>query len=114
MHVLSVGEDLLFFSRIRAEGIACGLSVAQARNAEELTAALNSSAEVSLILLDLDAMDASTVIAASAGRFPVVAYGPHVQAELLRNAREAGCTRVVPRSVFVKELQEILTGAKGC
>lgn len=114
MHVLSIGEDLMFFSRIRAEGTACGLTVSQARNATELTSALNSTTRVGLILLDLDAMDASTVMSASGGRFPVVAYGPHVQAELLRNAREAGCARVVPRSVFVKELQEILTGAKGC
>jgi CheY-like chemotaxis protein len=114
MRVLSVGEDLLFFSRIRAEAIACGLSVSQARNATELATALNSTDEVQLILLDLDAMDASAVVEASAGRAPVLAYGPHVQADLLRQAREAGCTRVVPRSVFVKELQEILMGAKSC
>ena len=34
----------------------------------------------------------------------VTAYGSHVEAELLRAAREAGCDLVLPRSKFVKEL----------
>lgn len=112
MRVLSVGDDLLFFSRIRAEGEACGLSVFQVRDAKGLAAAMHSSDDVGLILLDLETMDAPTVVLASQGRTPIVAYGPHVQAELLRTARESGCTRVVPRSVFVKELREILSLAK--
>ena len=34
----------------------------------------------------------------------VTAYGSHVEAEVLRAAREAGCDLVLPRSKFVKEL----------
>jgi hypothetical protein len=40
----------------------------------------------------------------------VVGYGSHVEAELLRAAREAGCDPVLPRSKFVKDLDRDLTG----
>jgi hypothetical protein len=35
----------------------------------------------------------------------VVAYGPHVNAELLHAARVAGCDPVLPRSKFVEQLE---------
>ena len=54
------------------------------------------------------------VVEACGASVPVVAYGPHVHAERLRQAREAGCARVFPRSAFVKELAEIIALAKGC
>jgi hypothetical protein len=39
----------------------------------------------------------------------VVAYGPHVNAELLRAARLAGCDLVLPRSKFVEQLETDLS-----
>jgi hypothetical protein len=39
----------------------------------------------------------------------VVAYGPHVDAALLRAARDAGCDPVLPRSKFVEQLSQALT-----
>ena len=34
----------------------------------------------------------------------VVAYGPHMNAPVLKEARAAGCDVVMPRSQFVEEL----------
>ena len=39
----------------------------------------------------------------------IVGFFSHVHAERGRQAREAGCTRVMPRSVFVQELDVLLT-----
>ena len=110
--IVSLGDDLLFYSRIRAAE-ACGLKAWQARDLAGLAARLGDGG-IGLVLLDLDLMDSSVVLSACGAGIPVVAYGPHVQAERLRMAREAGCTRVLPRSAFVKELAEIVSLAKGC
>ncbi|MBI3321064.1 MAG: response regulator, partial [Candidatus Omnitrophica bacterium] len=39
---------------------------------------------------------------------PIIGYGSHVQTELLVQARAAGCTTVLPRSVFVQQLPRLL------
>ena len=40
----------------------------------------------------------------------IIGYGSHVDAELLRAASQAGCATVLPRSIFVQRLPEILLG----
>jgi hypothetical protein len=48
---------------------------------------------------------------------PVVGFFSHVHVERAKAAREAGCTRVLPRSAFVEQLPALLalagTGAAG-
>lgn len=44
---------------------------------------------------------------------PIVGFFSHVRAERGRLAREAGCTRAMPRSVFVQELDVLLTAPPG-
>jgi hypothetical protein len=39
---------------------------------------------------------------------PLLAFGRHTEASLLREAREAGCDRVVPRSTFVEEMPALI------
>jgi hypothetical protein len=62
------------------------------------------------VILDLQnpGLDLSTFLAELRAACPVMpritAYGSHVEAELLRSAREGGCDVVLPRSKFVKEL----------
>lgn len=111
--IVSLGDDLLFYSRIRAEAEALGLKAWQARDMAGLAARVRSG-DIGLVLLDLDLMEAPEVLAACPAGVSVVAYGPHVLADRLRQAREAGCVRVLPRSAFVKELPEIVSLAKGC
>jgi DNA-binding NarL/FixJ family response regulator len=70
------------------------------------------------IIVDLDnpGLDLPALLAAlrEAGLRPrVVAYGPHVNAELLHAARAAGCDPVLPRSKFVEQLEKELPGWLG-
>ncbi|MGH3849790.1 MAG: hypothetical protein ACRDRT_08815, partial [Pseudonocardiaceae bacterium] len=41
---------------------------------------------------------------------PLLGFFSHVQTELQREAQDAGFDRVIPRSVFTRDLAEILTG----
>ncbi len=73
-------------------------------------------AGVGAVLLDLNTPGWPEAAAASvnAGR-PLLAFGQHVDGERLRQAREAGCDPVVPRSRFFTEmaaLAQMLAGSR--
>ena len=111
MSGLMLCDDLIFFSRVSGAARAKGLSVRMVRSAAELLAAAKSAPPAGVIVdvhnpgLDLPALLASLKEVCPA--MPrVIAYGSHVEAEVLRAARAAGCDRVLPRSQFVKELEE--------
>ncbi|HEX9279246.1 MAG TPA: hypothetical protein VF890_01315 [Gemmatimonadales bacterium] len=62
-----------------------------------------------LAVLDAEAPDALERIRGFVARgIPVLAYGPHVRAELLRAAREAGAV-AVPNSRVEETLRELLS-----
>jgi hypothetical protein len=42
------------------------------------------------------------------GELSLLGYSSHVQAELMRQAREKGCDVVIPRSQFSKSISDIL------
>ena len=60
-----------------------------------------------LILLDL-ATGLSPADVVSIGP-PVIAYGPHVDAQALEAAVEAGCREALPRSKVFRRLPELLS-----
>jgi AmiR/NasT family two-component response regulator len=68
-----------------------------------------------LILVDLNStqnpMGAITQLSPG-NSMPIVAFLSHVQTDLAETARRAGCTEVMPRSQFSKELPTILSRAK--
>lgn len=103
-------DDLMFFSRVSGAARAAGASVRQVRTAAELLAAARTRPPAGVIIdlhcsgLDLPALLAE-LDAAVSPRPRVIAYGSHVEAEVLRAARQAGCDRVLPRSQFVTELE---------
>jgi CheY-like chemotaxis protein len=107
---LVLSDDLIFFSRIAGSARAAGLTVRQARTAAELVALARQHPPRGVIVdvhntgLDLPATLAD--LRAACPAMPrVIAYGSHVEAEVLRAAREAGCDRVLPRSKFVREVE---------
>ena len=64
-----------------------------------------------LVILDLhvDGVDWQSVVTRAKERgVPVLAFGRHTEAQLLREAREAGCDRVVARSTLVQELPALI------
>ncbi|HXD87447.1 MAG TPA: hypothetical protein VN641_13205 [Urbifossiella sp.] len=111
-NVLMLCDDLIFYSRVMGTARALGQTAAQFRSAKALAEAARQHPPAIAILdlqhegLDLPALLAELRQLASPPR--VVGFGSHVEAETLRAARDAGCDQVLPRSKFVKELEEIL------
>ena len=79
----------------------------------DLTHALGSSCRV--VIADLEALGGEPAAAArslvGAGK-TVLGFGPHVQGEMLAAARAAGAV-VLPRSVFLARLPELLAAVVG-
>lgn len=106
---LMLCDDLIFFSRVSGAARAAGLTVRMVRTQAELLAAARREAPAGVIVdvhnpgLELPALLADLKGCAPVPR--VIAYGSHVEAAVLKAARQAGCDRVMPRSQFVEELE---------
>jgi CheY-like chemotaxis protein len=113
MIVLAVVDDLIFQTKI--EGAAGGRGV-EVRFAKTMAQAREAGAEAVVVVVDLNlsSADALEVVRGMRERHPaapIIGYGSHVQTELLAQARAAGCSTVLPRSVFVRQLPGLLTPA---
>ncbi len=108
---LFVGPDLLFAGKIQSAAEPLGIRVLQETDLHSITRAL-AEHSVCVVFLDLNvaSLDVSEVMDLLPGdpRPLVVAFGPHVNAVRLEEARVAGCDRVLPRSRFVVELPDLL------
>lgn len=115
---LMLSDDLVFFSRVAGTARAKGLSVRQVRTAAELLAAAGCQPPTG-VLIDLqnpglDLLPTLTELRAICPTMPpVTGYGSHVEKELMKAAREAGCDEVLPRSKFVHQLEDNLPGWLG-
>ncbi len=117
--VLAAVEDLLFRSKISETADALGVEASFPRNPkkflEQATASppdllvfdLNSTRFEPLKLLEEIKTDTALK------DVPIVGFLSHVQKDLAVAARESGCDRVMARSVFTKDLPEILAGDGG-
>ena len=108
--IAALVTDMIFRSRITATARAAQTSVRTLGQLDEL-AGLLAQGDMTLLIVDMDVPGAVAAIgqAAQAVHRPrVVAYFSHVQTELARQAKEAGADAVLPRSVFVQRLSELL------
>lgn len=108
--VLAIVEDLLFQSKI--QGVAASLGV-EVRIATTFAQAQAAWADPAVVVVDLniagaDPLEVVRTLRARRPAVPIIGYGSHVQTELLVQARAAGCTTVLPRSVFVQQLPRLL------
>ena len=95
--VLLVTRDLLFRSKLGGVVAAAGAEVSR------------DEAACDLAVLELGGPGATDRIGELVRRgIPVLAYGSHVEVELLRAAREAGAT-AVPNSQVEAQLRDLLT-----
>jgi DNA-binding NarL/FixJ family response regulator len=83
------------------------------RHVSDLVEACRHSPTVVLIDLDSARLPSAEALAAlksdpDLARIPVVGFFSHVHAGRARNAKELGCSRVMPRSAFVQELPALL------
>lgn len=106
---------MFFAAKIRAVAEAVGVEISFPRNREAL---LQKAREVNpkLILVDLhnskidpNALASELKSDEQLRAIRLLGFFSHVQTELQRNAIAAGFDQVIPRSVFVRDLQGILT-----
>ncbi len=115
--VLSAVDDLFFSAKIQSTAKLVGVNVVEATDAAQLEERLTGPTP-KMILLDLNSracapLDAVRRIKSDArfSKVPVIGFLSHVQHELERQAREAGCDQVLPRSAFSANLTRILGAA---
>jgi CheY-like chemotaxis protein len=115
VQVLMVCDDLIFTSRVTATARAHGLAVAAASSGEEAIRRAGESGPRCVILdLHTIGVDVAGFLAGLRAVCPVtprvVAYGSHVNKDLLQAARDAGCDVVMPRGQFTRDLETALPG----
>jgi CheY-like chemotaxis protein len=114
--VLALVDDLLFLSRIREAAGGAAVEVRSVRGSADLVAAARDGGR--LVLVDADSSrlpwaDAVGTLRSdpSLASLPVVAFLSHVHAERAEAARAAGCSRVLARAAFVRELPRLIATA---
>jgi DNA-binding NarL/FixJ family response regulator len=108
--IVALVADLIFASRITAVAHQAGVAVSVARTADQARALLAGAGGL-IVDLHLEADDPLELIRElkhAGGSVPIVAFGSHVQTQLLQAARDAGAETVLPRSKFTRDLDEIL------
>jgi DNA-binding NarL/FixJ family response regulator len=107
-----LSDDMMFTSRITGTARDLGLEVKVARSQDGLETLIRSQPPAAVIIdLANTGLDLATLLTAAKAANPatiIVAYGSHVDAETLKNARLAGCDVVLPRSQFAERLPELL------
>jgi DNA-binding NarL/FixJ family response regulator len=106
--ILALVPDLLFAARVRG-------AAPEARTLQSADRLLDRVGPATrLVLVDLQARGALDLIRRLRGRESpprIIAYGPHVDADALRAAREAGADQVLARGAFVNALPSIVAEA---
>ena len=113
--IIAVVDDMFFASKIRAVAEAVGTEISFARSREGLIQKARE-AKPRLIVVDLHnqkiepaALAAELKADDELRAIPLLGFFSHVQTELQQNALNAGFDQVIPRSVFARDLQKILT-----
>lgn len=114
--VLVAVDDLFFAAKIRAVAESIGVTTHLARDRAGIIKAAREE-HPSLILVDLhaqkfDAVALGRELKSDAGlkAIELVGFFSHVQTGLQKEAQSAGFDRVLARSVFTRQLAEILRG----
>jgi len=112
--VVALMDDLFFQMKVAETAKQLGVEFKVAANGEVLSTMLE--APTKLVIVDLNARSEPvatiTRLRATQKELPVVAFSSHVQAELAAQAKAAGSTEVMPRSLFTQNLARILEIAK--
>jgi CheY-like chemotaxis protein len=112
--VVGLMDDLFFQMKVAETAKHLGLEFKVAANGEVLSTMLEPPTK--LVIVDLNAKsDPVATIArlrATHKQLPVISFLSHVQTELAAQAKAAGSTEVMPRSVFTQNLARILEAAK--
>ncbi len=112
--VLAIVDDLFFATKIETVARQVDAKVAFARDENQLTQLIENDMP-GLNIRNLAPIDTIRRLKSDVrlAAVPVIGFFSHVQVELERAAREAGCDRVLARSAFSAKLPEILRRVDG-
>ncbi|HEU4768862.1 MAG TPA: hypothetical protein VFS77_15870 [Pyrinomonadaceae bacterium] len=112
--VLAIVDDMFFASKIRATAEAVGVEVKFLRSIEKVVETARE-AKPELVVVDLhntklDSAALATQLKADdeLKTIPLLGFFSHVHTDLQQNALGAGFDRVIPRSLFARDLGQIL------
>lgn len=108
--ILAIVDDLIFRGKLEAAAAHLGVPLTLSKDADAAPPDGQVWRRV-LVDLNLSGRDALGVVRAvhqAHPDAPIIGYCSHVQEALRKSAIEAGCTEVVPRSVFVQRLPQWL------
>ena len=113
--IIAVVDDMFFAAKIRAVAEALGVEISFPRNKEVLIQKVRET-KPRLIVVDLHNQKIDSNALANELKsdeqlrdIRILGFFSHVQTELQRNAIAAGFDQVIPRSVFARDLDKILT-----
>jgi hypothetical protein len=100
---------MFFKSKIRAVAEAVGVEISFPRTKEAL---LEKARQADLVIVDLQSQKFDPLsLPSELAPAPLLGFFSHVEVELQRRAVAAGFSQVVPRSVFARDLAQLLTGS---
>lgn len=110
---LVLNRDLLFGSRIRSALAGLGMEPRFAGTSQELVSAMDELGDAcAIVIIDMNgAVDWPVIEAALASAGdppPTLAFGPHVDVDMLRAAKSAGVSRVVSNGQFTREMTQLV------
>ena len=108
--ILAIVDDLIFRGKLEAAAAQLRVPLTLASDAGP---ALRNGEAWSRVLIDLNLSSGDSLamvrnLRAAHPAIPIIGYCSHVQEDLQQQALEAGCTKVLPRSAFVRQLPELL------
>lgn len=112
--LMLISRDMIFISKVTSTARALGREVIVAQSRARAETLLGGEAPPALVMIDLTSGDLASpenlafYRALGAGAI-LLAFGPHVEVDALRAAKEAGCDHVWPRSKFTMQLSDLLT-----
>lgn len=114
--VIAIVDDMFFAAKIRATAEALAVEILFPRTQESAMEKLRES-KADLVIVDLhnqrfDPIEFATELKSDSNlqSTRLLGFFSHVEAELQRQASGAGFDRVIPRSVFSRDLAAILRG----
>ncbi len=119
--ILYFASDLLWASKIKATAEALGLPCRPVRTLEMLDARL-ADTQPSALLVDLTTPETAMALITrlrgpdapvGARGIRILAFGPHVEKQLLQQARDLGADEVMPRGALDHNMEEILLQLAG-
>lgn len=109
-----LGQNLVFMPRIMSAAQAAGLDTRYTNSGRDFWAVFEE-VRPALVLVDLEGdsdiwSEVLEQLQASDHDSRVVAFGQHSDTESLERARDLGCSRVLTKGEFSRDMQQVIAG----